>query len=163
MYNLIYSKKMNQDYTGPAFQCTYEFEVNKPDQLGTQKTAQDTLNALVQQLEAEGSQVLEYSLWEDKSPTWETKYFAKLVASGYAQTEEVSSRISGPQLIPIIVVIVAALAVVFAIVVLLTVKEVINLPDYVIKPISNAIIWASVAIVALSVVGGTLILKRKTT
>lgn len=162
MYNLIYSKKMNQDYTGPAFQCTYEFIVNKPDQLGTQKTAQDTLNALVQQLQAEGSQVLEYSLWEDKSPTWETKYFAKVVGSGYAQTEEVSSRISSP-LIPIVVVIVAALAVVFAVVVMLTVKEIKNLPDYVIKPISNAIIWASVAIVALSAVGGVLILKRKTT
>jgi len=80
-YELVYSQKLNQDYKGHAEQCSWTFTVNKPDQLGAYWTALDSLEAHIEELRNQGAIVLEYYLWEDKSPTWSTDYYCRVVSS----------------------------------------------------------------------------------
>ncbi len=81
MWELVYEKELNQGYQGPAEQCDYTFTVNLPDQLGSRWRAQDSMNAHIVELQKQGSIILEYSLWEDKTPTLTTDYYVRVIAS----------------------------------------------------------------------------------
>lgn len=80
-WELILDKKFNQNYRGHAEFCDWEFRVNLPDQVGATWTAQQSLNAHIEELQKQGAIILEYRLWEDKSPTWHTDYYVEVVSS----------------------------------------------------------------------------------
>lgn len=80
-WNLILDKKFNQNYRGKAEWCDWTFTVNLPDQVGATWTAQQSLNAHIEELQKQGAIILEYRLWEDKSPTWHTDYYVEVVSS----------------------------------------------------------------------------------
>jgi len=77
----ILDEKFNQDFHGKAEWCNWSFTVNLPDQAGARWTAQQSLNAHIEELEKQGCQILEYRLWEDKSPTWSTDYYVQVVST----------------------------------------------------------------------------------
>jgi len=81
MYQLIIDTKENQSYSGKAEACTYNFSVSLPDQLGAKWTAQQAIDAHRQELQREGHKLLELKVWEDRSPTWQTNYIVKVVAT----------------------------------------------------------------------------------
>jgi hypothetical protein len=81
MYELVKETKMNQDYNGHAESCIYEFTVALPDQLGSRWSAEMSLNSHISALRDAGSILLEYRLWEDKAPLFETQYRCQIVAS----------------------------------------------------------------------------------
>jgi hypothetical protein len=80
-YQLIKSEKFNQNYHGKAEWCQWEFQVNMPEQVGSQIVANQTLNGHIDELEKQGCQILEYRMWEDASPTWTTQYYIEVVAT----------------------------------------------------------------------------------
>jgi len=80
-WDLILDKKFNQNYQGHAEFCDWTFRVNLPDQAGASWTAQQSLNAHIEELQKQGAIILEYRLWEDKSPTWHTDYYVTVVSS----------------------------------------------------------------------------------
>lgn len=80
-WDLILEEHLNQTYKGKAEYCYWSFSVNLPDQVGATWTAQQSLNAHIEELQKQGAIILEYRLWEDKSPTWHTDYYVKVVSS----------------------------------------------------------------------------------
>jgi len=80
-YELIIEEKLNQNYQGHAEWCNWEFIVALPDQMGTIWTAKQALNAHIAELQKQDAIILEYRMWEDKEPTWETKYYIEVVSS----------------------------------------------------------------------------------
>lgn len=81
-YQLVASKKFNQDYEGKAETCLYSFTVPLPDQLGAKWAAEQAIQAHVAELAKQNSFLLEYKLWEDKmSGTLTTDYQVEVTAS----------------------------------------------------------------------------------
>jgi hypothetical protein len=80
-YQLIKEVKANQEFNGHAERCVYTFRVNLPDQMGANWRAEDLVNAHVNELQAQGSLLLELRVYEDKSGTFTTDYMVELVAS----------------------------------------------------------------------------------
>ena len=80
-YELIVSEKFNQDYRGHAERCTYTFSLT-PEQIpGTSWAAQKVVDAHNEELEKQGSKILELRMWEDTSPMWTTDYKVEVVAT----------------------------------------------------------------------------------
>lgn len=80
-FELIISKRMNQAYRGPAEFCAYEFSL-WPEQIpGTGWAAQQIVDANLNALAEQGSQLLELRMWEDTAPTWTTDYKVEIVAT----------------------------------------------------------------------------------
>jgi len=76
------NRKLNQDFRGHAEMCQYGFTVNLPDQLSASWSAQQSLDAHIEELQKQGSIILEYKLWEDKlSGTFTTDYLVEVTAS----------------------------------------------------------------------------------
>jgi len=81
-YQLVMDRRYNQGFQGHAESCLYEFTVNLPDQLGARWTAEQFIQAHVDQLQSQNSMLLELRLWEDKmSGTFTTDYRVEVVAS----------------------------------------------------------------------------------
>lgn len=81
-YQLVSDQRFNQEFKGHAESCLYEFTVNLPDQLGARWTAEQFVQAHVDQLQGQNSILLELRLWEDKmSGTFTTDYRVEIVAS----------------------------------------------------------------------------------
>jgi uncharacterized membrane protein YcjF (UPF0283 family) len=80
-YKLVDSGKFNQNYQGHAERCIYTFTVYMPDQLGAKWTAEQMLNAHIEELQQQGSLILEYKLYEDAAPTFTTDYKVDIIAS----------------------------------------------------------------------------------
>jgi hypothetical protein len=79
---LVKNEKYNQDYRGHAEKCTWTFTVNLPDQLGAGWTAERLAQAHITELHDQGSIILEFRLYEDKtSGTFTTDYRVEVVAS----------------------------------------------------------------------------------
>ena len=146
-YNLVYSKLLNQNYRGHAEQCSYTFTVNKPDQLGALWTAKEHLAAHIVELQKQGSTILEYYLWEDKSPTWSTDYYCKIVAS--------ASPLFWQLLILGVIAIIALL------ITRLVVKEIKEIFEYAGPALATAMQWGALAAIAGFTVLGVYLVKRK--
>lgn len=81
-FQLIDQAKLNQDFRGHAEKAVYTFNVLGPDQLGSSWTARQMLEGHINELQAQGSLLLEYKLWEDKqSGTFTTEYRVEMIAS----------------------------------------------------------------------------------
>lgn len=80
-YQLIMDEKFNQSYRGKAEWCHWSFKAQMPDQLGTRLIAEKTLNSHINELKKQGCQILEYRMWEDREPMWETYYYIEVVAT----------------------------------------------------------------------------------
>lgn len=145
-YNLVYKRILNQGYRGHAEQCSYTFTVNKPDQLGAYWTAKEHLDAHIQELQEEGSIILEYYLWEDRTPTWETNYYCRIVAS------------ASP--LPWGLIILAVLAIIALLVTVWIINEVKEIVEYA-PGLVGAISWVAVATIAVATVLGIYMVKKK--
>jgi len=143
-WQLIASKKLNQDYRGPAESCSYIFTVNLPDQLGARWTAEQNLQAHIEKLQEQGSQVLEWHLWEDKmSGTFTTDYYCEVVAS------------ASPLLWTVVVVGVLAILGILATTWLIAqVKEIA-------KYAPQAIPWLTIGAIAFVTLAGVLVIRRR--
>lgn len=149
-YNLVYKRILNQGYRGHAEQCSYTFTVNKPDQLGAYWTAKEHLDAHIQELQEEGSIILEYYLWEDRTPTWETNYYCRIVAS------------ASPAL-PWGLIILAVLRIIIPLLIFVwIINEVKEIVEYAGTggPV-GAISWVAVATIAVATVLGIYMVKKK--
>ena len=142
-FQLIDQDKFNQDYRGHAEKCTYTFEVLLPDQLGAFWTAQRMLNAHITELQAQGSLLLEYKLYEDKSATFTTEYKVEMIASASPLWWNI--------------IIIGVLSLVSIIFISWAIQNVEDIAEY--SP--GAIIAPSVAIVTVAVLAGILLLSRR--
>jgi len=143
-FQLIDQDKFNQDYRGHAEKCVYTFKVLLPDQFGASWTAQQMLNAHITELQAQGSLLLEYKLLEDKlSGTFTTEYKVEMIAS------------ASPLWWNLIIIGVLALASIIFI--SWSIQTIEDIAEY--SP--GAIIAPSVAIVAVAVLAGILLLTRR--
>lgn len=80
-WNLIVDKKANQWFTGHAEECEYSFSLG-PEQIpGMGWAASVIIDAHNNALADQGSLLLELQVWEDKSPTWTTEYYVRIVAT----------------------------------------------------------------------------------
>ena len=146
-YNLVYKRILNQGYRGHAEQCSYTFTVNKPDQLGAYWTAKEHLDAHIQELQEEGSIILEYYLWEDRTPTWETNYYCRIVAS------------ASP--LPWGLIILAVLRIIIPLLIFVwIINEVKEIVEYA-PGLVGAISWVAVATIAVATVLGIYMVKKK--
>lgn len=141
-FQLIDQGKFNQDYRGQAEKCVYTFKVLLPDQFGASWTAQQMLNGHITELQAQGSQLLEYKLYEDKSGVFTTEYKVEMIASASPLWWNI--------------IIIGVLALVSIIFISWTIQNVEDIADY--SP--GAVIAPSIAIVAVAVLAGVLLLRR---
>jgi len=143
-FQLIDQDNFNQDYRGPAEKCVYTFKVLLPDQFGASWTAQQMINAHITELQAQGSLLLEYKLFEDKlSGTFTTEYKVEMIASASPLWWSV--------------IIIGVLALVSIIFISFAIQNVEDIVEY--SP--GAIVAPSVAIVAVAVLAGILLLSRR--
>ena len=143
-FQLISQEKINQDYKGHAEKCVYTFKVLLPDQLGASWTAQKMLNANIAELQAQGSLLLEYKLYEDKAAILTTDYKVEIIAS------------ASPLFWSIIII--GVLALISILFISWALQSVENIVEY--SP--GAIIAPSIAVIALAVLAGVVLLKRGT-
>lgn len=147
-WELIMNERFNQDYRGSAEWCHWEFSAKMPDQLGTRAIAERTLNSHIEELEKQGSHILEYRMWEDRAPTWETLYYVEVVATAS----------------PIwwTAIILAALAVLALIIVYFITKKTGDIAEYIGETAPAALsLWAIAAIGAVFVTGIYLLKRGK--
>lgn len=144
---LVYSKVLNQDYRGHAERCSYTFTVNKPDQLGARWTAIEHLNAHIEELQKQGSTILEYYLWEDKAPTWTTDYYCRIVASASVLAW---------------FILISAVLIILGLITLFTIKEIKDITEY-LGPdgITKIAQWAALATIAVACAAGIYFIKKK--
>ena len=143
-WQLVKSERLNQSYKGKAEKCTYTFTVNLPDQLGTRWTAEQSLDAHIEELAKQNSIILEYKLWEDKEPTWTTDYRVELVASASPLRWNL--------------IIIGVLALLALIAVSWTIHEVKDIAEY--SP--AAVPLLALALIAIATVVGVYLVRRKT-
>ncbi len=124
-YELIQSVRMNQSYIGHAERCTWEFTVPLPEQLA-QWPADLMIQAHVNQLATQNSQLLELHVWRDIAPDFSTNYRVVTIAT------------ASPLFWNLIIL--GVLAAIIAIAVAWSIKEIKDLPTYV------SIIWGVAAI-----------------
>lgn len=141
-YRLIDEKKLNQDYRGHAERCIYTFSVPLPDQLGAKWTAQQMIDAHIEELWQQGSLLLEYKLYEDASPTFTTNYKVDMIASASPLWWNL-----------IIIGVLAILAIAF---ISWAINGVADIAEY--SP--GAAIGISVGVIALAAVAGIYLLQR---
>ena len=142
-YKLIMNKKFNQNYRGKAEWCHWEFTVNMPEQVGSRIVAEQSLNGHIDELENQGCEILEYRMWEDATPLWETNYYVEVVATA-----------SPIWWTGIIIAVIAAIAVIGLLVTLWIIRETGDILEY--APSFTLPLLAMAAIGAL-VVGGILL------
>ena len=157
-YNLIKDQILLPDFQGEATKFTYEFEVSLPDQtpLLDSWLANKCISEHNRSLAEAGTQLIRIRVWEDKAPTWSTRYQVECIAAGYGSEEAISSKISVAWLIW--AAIIGALALLAAFItykILLVVDHIVN---YIPKFAWNL---AAVALVGLVAIGAILVLKPK--
>ena len=145
-YALVYTKVLNQEYRGHAERCSYTFVINKPDQLGARWSAIEHMEAHITALREDGSIVLEYRLWEDKSPTWSTKYYCTVVAS--------ASVIAW---VGVILLVVALIGLVLVSIPLI--REIKDIIKYGGAAAAESIKWTALATIAIATVAGLWLIK----
>ena len=77
----IVDQKFNQEFVGHAELCEWTFSVPLPEQLGAQWIANRLIDGHIEELQKEGSQLLELTVWEDTSPIEKTHYYVRVVAT----------------------------------------------------------------------------------
>jgi hypothetical protein len=142
-FQLIDAQKFNQDYRGHAEKCIYTFSVWLPDQIGASWTAQQMLNGHIEELQAQGSVLLEYKLYEDKAPTFTTDYKVEIIASASPLWWNL-----------IIIGVLGLLSILF---VSWSINSVADIAEYA----PGAVMTWGIAAIALAVVGGIFLLKRR--
>ena len=138
-WNLIVDDKKNQDYEGPAEKCVYTFNLG-PDQIpGTAWAARQIINAHVEELADQNSQLLELRVWEDTTPTWQTNYYVEVVAT------------ASPLFWNLIIG--GVLAILFVIAIYFTIKEIKNITQYIgdnVSPVTtNIALILGIGVVAI--------------
>jgi hypothetical protein len=148
-WELILDEKKNQNYRGKAEWCNWELTVALPDQMGSSWTAQQALNAHIEELQKQDAIILEYRMWEDASPTFETHYYFEVVSS--------ASPIWWTPIIVGVLAILAIVATYFAI------KATGDIVEYIGEAAPVAIpLLAIGAIAALTVLGIALVRRQRT-
>ncbi|MFA5401489.1 MAG: hypothetical protein WC359_13650 [Dehalococcoidia bacterium] len=104
----IIDEKFHQDYRGSAQLQEWTFTVPLGEQVGAQYLADKMIAGHEEELQKQGCFLLELRVWQDTTPTWETKYFVRSVAT-------TDTNYGGVSAIPLIwgVVIVGVLALLF--------------------------------------------------
>jgi uncharacterized integral membrane protein len=143
----ILDKKLNQTYRGKAEYCDWSFTVNLPDQVGASWTAQQSLNAHIEELQKQGAIILEYRLWEDKSPTWSTDYYVQVVSS--------ASPIAW------MVIIIGVLAILALVATYFVIHETGNIVEYVGEKAPFAISATALAILGAVVIAFIVVVRGK--
>lgn len=146
-WELVMNKRLNQSYRGSAEWCHWEFRVNLPDQMGTIWTAKQSLNAHIEELEKQGSTILEYRLWEDKAPTWTTNYFVEVIASASPLWWNV--------------IIIGVIALLGIIVTYFVIKETGHIAEYIGGVAPGAIPLLALAGIAAATIIGVYLIRRK--
>jgi hypothetical protein len=148
-YELIMSEKFNQSYRGKAEWCHWSFKAQMPDQMGTRLIAEQTLNSHIAELEKQGCQILEYRMWEDRSPMWETYYYIEVVATAS----------------PIwwTAIILAALAILALIIVYFITKKTGEIVEYVGEKAPATFPLLAIAAIGAFAVAGIFLVKRDKT
>lgn len=77
----IITEKFNQQYEGHAEACEWTFAIPLPKQIGAEALANRMIDGHVQELQKQGSILLELHVWEDSTSLIETQYLVKTVAS----------------------------------------------------------------------------------
>jgi len=144
-WTLIKSAKLNQTYRGHAERCTYTFTVPLAEQLGARWTAEQNLQAHVDELASQGEVVLEYKLWENKAAALSTDYQVEVTAS------------ATPLLWGIIII--AVLSILGLLVLNMVIRSVDDIAEY--TPGGAAL--PAMAVIAVAVVVGVLVLRRRQT
>lgn len=142
-FQLIDQQKFNQDYRGHAEKCVYTFSVWLPDQIGASWTANQMLEGHIEELQTQGSILLEYKLFEDKAPTFTTDYKVEIIASASPLWWNL-----------IIIGVLGLLSILF-------VSWSINNVSDVFEYAPGAVMTWGIAAVVLGVVGGIYLLKRR--
>jgi hypothetical protein len=138
-WELIVNEKTNQDFRGHAEKCGYSFSLGPEQVPGTRWAAQQVLNSHVQALADQNSILLELRMWEDTSPTWETKYYAEVVASA-------SPLIWG-------VIIGGALLLMIGFAILFAIEHIDDIAEYIGNKASGLITWVAVGGFGLLLIG----------
>ena len=146
-WELIVDKKENQSYRGKAEKCTYHFSLG-PEQLpGTQWTAKQIADAHAEELEKEGSKLLELRMWEDTSPVWHTDYYVECVAT------------ASPLFWSLIIA--GVLAIIIGLIVYFTIDKIDEIVDYVGEKAPLAIPLLAIAGIGVLVLLGVSLVKRR--
>lgn len=77
----ITTEKFNQTYEGHAEVCDWTFSVPLPNEAGSKWIAQKLINGHIQELEKQGSKLLELDVWEDTTALFTTEYYVRVVAT----------------------------------------------------------------------------------
>ncbi|HUV55829.1 MAG TPA: hypothetical protein VMV84_01220 [Dehalococcoidales bacterium] len=141
-WDKIYEKTMNSSYRGPAEQCDYTFSIGKPDQWGARQDAIKHMEAHIIELQKQGQIVLEYYLWEDRSPTFQTDYYCRVVASDTTGNA-----------LPWGLIIVAVLVIIALFVIYHTIKQVKQIFEYLGPAGATAMSFAVAGIVGITLIG----------
>ncbi len=146
-WELVYESKLNQGYQGKAEQCDYTLKINLPDQLGSRSQAKEGLYAHIEELQKQGSIVLEYYLWEDSSATFTTDYYVRIVAS------------ASPIVWSIIIV---ATLVLLGLIAFWTIKEIRKIAEYLGGAAGKTIasITTALAVITVATVAGIYLVRK---
>jgi len=77
----IRTEKFNQNYRGEAELAEFVIEVPLPEQMNSAEIADKAIQGSIEEVQKQGGTLLEVHVWEDTSPTWNTKYYIRIVAS----------------------------------------------------------------------------------
>ena len=136
-YQLVKETKLNQDFRVHAELCVYTFTVDLPDHMGARWRADDLVQAHIDELDNQGSILLELRLYEDKSAAFSTDYMVEVIAS------------ASPLFWQLIALgVLAVLAIIFT---YLTVRQVEDIVEY--SPGAAAAIGFGAGAIALVVLG----------
>jgi hypothetical protein len=146
-YQLIVNERFNQDFRGHAERCTYTFSLTPEQVPGTRWTAQKVVDAHNEELEKEGSQLLELKVWEDTSPTWTTDYKVEVTAT------------ASPLWWNLIIIGVLAILVIIAI--YFVIQKVDDITKYVGEKAPVTLPLLALAGIGAVVIAGILLLRRR--
>ena len=154
-YQLVKSQRFNQGYRGSAEEAVYTMTVPLPDQTGASQVLQNITDAHVQALAEQGSQLLELDVWQDSSPTWETLFRVRVVAT----TQE--APVNAIAVAPLVwVVVISTAVIIIGLLVDWALESVKTISQY--APVAAGIGATAMLVLAgaIAVVGVTYVLRR---
>ena len=137
-----------ETYEGHAETCEWEFHVWGPDQFQHDAIVRDRIiDAHITELQQDGSELLDLTVWEDSSPTWQTNFYVRTSATA-------SPLFWTPIIIGILVII--------ALIVIYRVVHKVTEYDWP-SGVTEAIQWVAIATIAGCAVAALYIIKKKQT
>lgn len=80
-WSLVISESFNQHHVGRAELCDWMLSIPLPSDLGAGWLRDKLIESHKQELQAQGSILLELHVWQDMSPGWRTEYYVRTVAT----------------------------------------------------------------------------------